>query len=63
MEKIKTCDKMNFSEFTLWAKEVMIRNFLKKGLDGLDDAAFMIVDQTCRNEVFGGAKPIQKNKK
>jgi hypothetical protein len=54
---------MNFSEFTLWAKEVMIRNFLKKGLDGLDDAAFMIVDQTCRNEVFGGAKPIQKNKK
>lgn len=62
MDKPKTCDKMNFQEFRQWAKEVIMREFLKNGLDGLDDALFTILNQVTFNEVFGGAKKIKKTK-
>ena len=56
MAKEKTCLEMTFQEFKYWAKEQLMRDFLDKGIKGLDDALWLILNQAMQNTVWGGGK-------
>jgi len=52
----KSCLEMTFQEFKYWAKEQLMRDFLDKGIKGLDDALWLILNQAMQNTVWGGGK-------
>ncbi len=56
ISKPKMCNEMTFNEFSQWAKEVIVKEFLKSGLDGISTGLFIVLNQAAYNKVFGGGK-------
>jgi hypothetical protein len=53
-DEAKHITDMDYSEYSRWAKEYMVGEFLDKGLKGISDSLYHVLWGAKENKIWGG---------